>query len=355
MPYYPDQRFVSDLATLYREVMLPDEALGDVIVREGQAVDIRENVARGMIASRHIIIEAARELRLKDRDALEHALDVTFNTRVEVGQVIASNGNREVTAPVTGVLVHVTEGRIIMQEMPEIFNLEAGVRGDVVRVYPGRGVAIEAVGAVVQGVWGNGGSVISTLQMEPPGGIERLSQGGLDTTFKGMVVVTQSPLNRAMIDVAIERGFAGLIAPSMDASLMPLLTDVELHVMLTEGFGQIRMSRAIIQLLEDFDGQQLTLDAFQPQRWSSRRPELVINIRTMEEVAAPDWRLALQKGMRVRISREPHMGATGNIVSLLPRPVLLDNGLRVAAAGVDLHATGEIVVIPLANLELAGR
>ena len=355
MPYYPDQRFVSDLATIYREVMLPGEAIGNVIVKAGQAVDIRETVARGLIPERHRIIEAARELRLKDINSLEHALDVTLNTRVEAGQTIASNGNRELKAPADGLLVHVGNGRIVMQNMPEIIHLEAGVRGEVVKVYPGRGVAIEAVGAVVQGVWGNGGSVISTLSMEPSGGIDRLSRDALDTTLKGQVVVTQRPLTANTIEIASQRGFAGLVAPSMDAALMPKAVQSNLKIMLTEGFGNIRMSRAITILLQDFDGQQLTLDAYQPQRWSSRRPELVINIRTIEEAPAPNWRMALQKGMRVRISRDPYMGVSGVVVGLPVHPAQIDNGLRLPVAEVELSTTGEIVDIPLANLELAGR
>jgi hypothetical protein len=58
--------------------------------------------------------------------------------------------------------------------------------------------------------------------------------------------------------------------------------------------------------------------------------------------------------MEIRLKRDPNMGTTGKIVDLPESPILLDNGLRVMAAQVQL-VTGETMFVPLANLEVLGR
>jgi len=58
--------------------------------------------------------------------------------------------------------------------------------------------------------------------------------------------------------------------------------------------------------------------------------------------------------MTVRMLREPNMGQTGRILDLPKSPILLDNGLRVLCAQVELVA-GEQLYVPLANLEVLSR
>ena len=62
----------------------------------------------------------------------------------------------------------------------------------------------------------------------------------------------------------------------------------------------------------------------------------------------------LREGANVRLNRAPHIGSIGQIVDLPKTPQLLDNGLRVMCARVEL-ATGEKALVPLANIEVFGR
>jgi len=356
MTYYPDQRYLTKLATIHREVLLPENALGSVQVSEGKRVDVRDKLARGLIPQRHIIIDAAAELGLRNRASLSTMMLVKYNQRVEAGAAIAgkqANRGRRVFAPFDGLVVGVEDGRIIYQEMPEILTLEAGLRGRVVRVYPGRGFAVEAVGAIVQGIWGNDKRLIATLRMEPPGGIESLAGDTLDFTYKGAVIVTTHPLRETAIQVAEEQNIVGLIAPSLDASLIQPALETDVLILITEGFGNIRMGGEVISLLKEFEGSQVTIDAYLPKGWEPRRPEVMMN-QSAEETPPPfNFMLALQIGMQVRISREPYLGQTGRVMELPESPILLENGLRVPGARVEL-ITGDMVNVPLANLELIG-
>lgn len=354
--YYPDQRFVSNLTIVNRECLMPEDAIGRVQVVDGTPVDIRDTVAQYYIPGRHIIIEAAETLgnQAYDDEKLREMMKVDLRTAVMPGDELATRGRgRRVVSPVAGVVMLASEGRIIVQETPEYVKLQAGVRGDVVRVYENRGVAIEATGALIQGVWGNGGNVIAALRMEPVGGVNTLSPDDIDTDYKNQIVVTTRPISANAFTIAEGRSFAGIIAPSMDANLIEQALAAEFAVILTEGFGEIRMSDVVLNILREFDGYQAALDAYQPQHLEPRRPEVVINRQADSKPDAPNLRLALRKGMRVRVTREPYIGQVGKIVSLPERLQLLDNGLRVKCAEIDISFAGTVYV-PLVNLELVG-
>jgi hypothetical protein len=55
----------------------------------------------------------------------------------------------------------------------------------------------------------------------------------------------------------------------------------------------------------------------------------------------------------VRLGRGDAAGALGVITHLPKTPILMDNGLRVSCAQVEL-VTGEKITAPLANLEVTG-
>ena len=357
MQYYPDQRIASKLSTIYRECLLPEEAIGRVRVNEGARVEVRDIVANGQIPASHIIIDAADILGVRNKNAVEDLLLVDLNRAVEVDTPIAGkrkDRGKRVFAPVRGIVSAVDQGRIIMQEMPAPVTIEAGVAGRVVQVFPNRGVAVEAVGAIVQGVWGNGRSIIAPLQMEPTQDLRKIIKESLDLQYKGSIIVLFNKLTLDLVELFEEGNINGVIAPSMPAELIDRVVQSNLAIMLTEGFGKAHMNGEVHSLLKDYDGHQVILDADLPGRWTTRRPEVVINRSMDERPPGLNLNASLKTGLRVRITREPHLGQIARVHELPNQPLLLPNGLRVTGARVEL-ISGEIVNIPLANLELAGR
>jgi hypothetical protein len=355
--YYPQQRYTSELAAIRRQALLPEGAIGNIQAETGQVVDIRDTVARGLIPARHLIVYAADELGIRPEQLNERLL-VNLRGRVEAGQAIAGKDaarGKRVFAPIGGIIIAIEDGRIIIQEMPQVIKLDAGVRGRVVDVIAGRGVTIESRGAIVQGAWGNGRNIIAVIRWEPErGGLNSVSIDTLDTTYKNEIVLTRNPLTETGLNIAVARNFAGIIAPSMSANLVGTVLNAGFAVMLTEGFGQMVMNPSTAHLLNLFNGAQGMLDAAQPQRFTERRSELIINRpvtgRLVETTATAQ---PLEVGTKVRVIREPYLGILGTVMELPHNPLLLDNGLRVKCAVVELMA-GEYVHIPLANLELGG-
>lgn len=356
MHHYPDQRYLSKMTIVRREATLPDEAVGAVMVKEEKRVDIRDVVAQGLLPSRHVIVEARKFFGLRNPDDLIDLLQVEEGDTVDQVNPLAAKRGRKLFSPVNGLVSQIANGRIIVRETPKIIDVPAGVRGRVTQVIPARGVIIEAIGALIQGVWGNNQRAIATLRIEPEDGIENVYADQLDVRYLGSILVSRRPLKRRTIQVMEAQGLGGLIAPSMDYDLLEAARSTEHPILLTEGFGSARMSRAILNLLSEFEGQQVTLDAYLPTGWESRRPEVIVNqvAKKDDPPSRPNIMLTLREGMTVRLTREPHLGLTGHIVDLPKMPVLLDNGLRVPCAFVEL-IVGETVYVPLANLEVLGR
>lgn len=353
--YYLEQRPISEMMQIRRRSLLPDYVIGTVRAELGSIVDIRETVARGFVPAPYHIIEAARDLRLNAREDVGDLLLVEMHEPVAKGQIIAGKDperGRRIKAPMDGWVVDVKDGRIIMQALPEEIDLEAGVRGQVVHVLEGRGVVIQAKGGVIQGIWGNDRHVIAALHLEPEDGIETISVDDLDTRYRGDIVVTKTKLTAAKIDTALAQSFAGIIAPSMDAELIAKALDSDLAIMITTGFGDVSYRRQTWQILETYEGFQAVLDAALPQRFDDRRAELMIN-HMSKEALDPQGHASLQVGTMIRITREPYAGRMGRVVALPQQPVRLANGLRVLVAEIDVGA-GELVDVPLVNLEFAG-
>lgn len=355
MQYYPEHRHLLENTNIQREQFLPEDAVGAVEARPGASVNLRDIVARGRLPSRVVILEAARFFKLKKNDDLFPLLEVAEGDDVNTETVLATVKNRQLLSPVDGIISYIGDGRVIIQTMPPEIQLEAGVDGQVLRVDQGRGVVIESFGTLIQGVWGNGHDVIGSLKIEPNNGLESLYGEDLDIQYRGSIIVTKRPLRGTGLQVLEDQELNGIIAPSMEADLIERVSRLSRPVMLTEGFGSLRMNASTLNLLTVSDGRQATLDAVLPSRWEPRRPQVIVNPSGRSSRSTrPRMDMILEEGIEVLLTRPPNAGATGKVVNLPKNPQLIDNGLRVQCAEVEL-VTGERVTVPLANLEVFGR
>lgn len=359
MLHYPEQRFIARLAVVRRTVSLPENIIGRVEVAEGKAVDLRDVIARGVPPAPLVVVDAAAFFRLRKPEQLEPLMLVEVGEMVEEITPIAGKARergKRLYAPVRGRIAAVDRGRILIEQIPQVITVEAGVRGRVVEVQPGRGAVIESQGTQIQGVWGNGQRGVAVLRAEPEIGIEAAIRAGeLDVKYLGAILYTRRTVTAHTLRNLEESGIAGLIAPSIDYSLRELAQAVSRPVIIIEQFGDAGLSRTVLTILSEMEGQQALIDAYLPVGWEARRPEVFINQpRGNDAPARPNTMLALRTGMSVRVTREPYTGQTGQVVNLPKQPVLLDNGLRVPCAQVQL-LSGDTVYIPLANLEVIGK
>src|SRR5690349_9657703 len=109
-PFYPDQRIVARMTKIQREAFLPEEAIGNVLVAEGNDVDIRQPVARGLIPARHVIIEARPVFGNITDEALKRLLLVKERTtKVSARDAIAGRDakrGKRLFSPIDGYIVY---------------------------------------------------------------------------------------------------------------------------------------------------------------------------------------------------------------------------------------------------------
>ncbi len=355
--YYPDQTTILAQTTIRRERLLPPDVMGRVDVEEGLSVREVDIVAQGVRASRYVVVDLAAHLGTADPDLLAEMIIVHDREPVEEGKILATDKKkkRTVRAPANGIVAQVLGSRIVLHTGLVKEELRANLRGTVVSVRPGRGVLIETIGGLVQGVWGNGEVGFGFLKMEPRDGLSSVEVDEFSNEWRGAVVVVQGSLEQADMARAAAQGMGGLIAASMSANLRRIALKLKIPILLTEGFGSDRMNRLAAGVLESYVDRQVSVIAHEPDRWTPDRPEVIIPTGGDSKTSPPPSRNEpLRVGAEVRILRKPYTGVIAR-VKMLPRtPQRIENGLRLPVAEVTLPS-GRAVTVPLVNLELFGR
>ncbi len=350
--YYPPETRVSPLTTIRRKRMLP--LPGEVIVHVGQRVEPWDAVAQAAEPGGYRIVEIAQALRVQEGDVRSYLLKREGDD-VKVGEPIAVRRGlfrRAVRSPVDGFLVAVGAGRVLIEADTDVVDLRAGMRGRVASVHRNRGAIIETVGALVQGVWGNGQEghgVLKTLADSPHSVLTRKS---IEIGFQGAVVLAGQGMTLEALEFAQEMQVRGIIVGSLESGLLQATTAAGFPIIVTEGWGTIPMSPAIFEVLKANDGREASLSGRVQSGWEQVRPEVIIPLLASESPPEDATAgLPLVEGATVRVLRQPHMGAMGTVVAFPASPRKLAAGVTFRGVEVEL-AAGERVFIPFANLEL---
>jgi len=356
--YYPDQTMILPMTVIRRERLLPPDVVGEVTVQLDAFVSAVDVVARGVRASRYLVLDLRRALGTSDSAAIAARLHVRPGEVVRKGQVLAGDRKNPrsgavVRAPATGMMAGVVDGRAVLRTGLSEVSVRAGFRGVVTSVRE-RGVLLETTGGLVQGVWGNGRSCLGTLRIAPRGGLGVLEADEVTADWRGAIVVSPQPLDRLALAKAETQNLGAVIAPGMPADLRPVALQLKIPIMLTEGFGPEPMNRLALGVLESYAGFQASLTAYEPGRWSPDRPEVIIPAQAERVPPPPARNEPLRPGAEVLITRQPYAGVIGRVRSLPRAPQRIENGLRLPVAEV-LLPSGRAVTVPLVNLELFGR
>jgi hypothetical protein len=359
MRYYPNSTLVMGMATLRRERRLPPNAESEnELVSLGSAVEPSTVVLRGAVPSEYIILDGLHALGLRSPAELTGDMfRVPVGQAVEAGDVILAAGRKRLISPVPAIFARIEDGQAILQANPLPVEVLALTPGYVTSVSDRR-VVIETTGAVVQGAWGNGLSVYTTLVLEPAGGLESI-QGENDLLgqeYQGAAVLLRGPItDPALFAIAAAQSINALIAPGMSSALIPFAMQQNYPILLTEGFGQTQMPDMVYNLLRSNAGRPAAIDALTPMPWQPERPEVVIPIGVgASKPPTPAKDQPLAEGTPVRIARAPLAGQGGRVRRVIETPRTVENGLRLPGAEVQL-ADGAVVFVPLANLESVGR
>ena len=342
---------VLPLTTIRRERALP--VSGRVLVRQGQKVAPRDIIAEATLAPEHLLLNVPRALGVSAKEA-QSFIQREVGDEVAEGDLIAGPvgiTRRVLRAPVSGRISIVRNGKILLEVDTLPHELRSGMAGVVTDLISDRGAVIETVGALIQGVWGNGHMDFGLMQnmLEAPDG--KLSSDQLDVSLRGTVILSgycdQPKALRNAADVPIK----GLILSSMSAALVPLAEKMPYPIVVLRGFGFRPLDSASYNLLTTNQNREVSINAVPFDHFLGTRPEIAIPLSSSNDPSLPMETEDYAAGQKVRLMGAKDQNSIGTIEYILGKPAELPSGLRAESAKINLE-NGETAIVPLANLEV---
>lgn len=403
----PGEPYVVDLNADFHKRLTPEEVDRAALKRVGDRVTIHEVIARmvkgafadvlvvkspvngtvefisrayGRVLIREdprsalpmAIIPVAKQLQVWP-GSLRMYLTVREGAEVRQGGVVAAMpsalGTLEyVYSPISGLVEKVCSrsGTVTIVRPARPTMLDAYIAGTVTDLIPERGAVIETKGAYVQGIFGLGGEHHGLLSVVARGPGEPLTDGMITEAHAGKVLVGGSHVPLAALRKALAVGAVGVVAGGADvADLSDLIgqpigvavtgqEDLDLTLLITEGFGSMPMAAPTFALLQRHDGAVVSINGATQVRAGVVRPELIIPGADGSESGPldPEAEHQLAVGMRVRVVRKPYFGLWGTVTGLPTEPVAMETEARLKAVELELE-DGQRVMVPEANIELA--
>ena len=344
---------VLPLTTIVRERVLP--VAGKVNVNTNQKVSPTDVVAEARFAREHVLLDVARTFGVPAKVA-DKMIKVQEGDRLTEGSLVAESGrlfSRSIRAPRAGRVMVSGGGQVLMEVGDSRIQLHAGLPGTVLRVIPERGVVISTVGALIQGIWGNGrvesGVMISLIEKDD----DVLTSDRLDVSLRGSVILGGHIRDMETLKIASEMPVRGLIVSSINYSLIQPAMQMRYPILVLDGFGTMPINSAAFKLLMSNNKREVTVNAEAFDRYGGGRPEVIIPLQVPSEPDEPDDFVLFAVGQQVRMRRSPHAGMIGSITNLPAGLSKLPSGLRAPGAEVRLES-GDNVLVPLVNLEVVG-
>ncbi|RMG40511.1 MAG: hypothetical protein D6719_10695 [Candidatus Dadabacteria bacterium] len=350
-----------------RELPVP----GEIIVKMGQEVKADQIVARAELPGELVILRVAEKLGIEPFEVMT-GLKVKVGDYVRVGDLICEHAGlfglfkSRYKSSVEGQVELITErtGHVAVRLASRPIEVDAYISGEVVEVNEGKSVSIKTRAAFIQGIFGVGGERKGILYVvDVP--VERLfNPDNLPEDLAGKIIVSRIPPDIRVLRCAAEGGAKGFICGAVDDRTLAeylgfdlgiALTgdeDVSMTVIITEGFGDLKMSERTFNLLADFNGCAVSINGATQVRAGAVRPEIVIpHDREFSKDAYDVFEQGLVVGAPIRIIRVPYFGAHGRVVDLPHNVQKIETGAKTRVLVARLE-DGRTVTVPRANVEL---
>jgi hypothetical protein len=371
--YTPGLR-VAERTKVRKERRLP--LPGEVLVKEGDAVSADQVVAKTDLPGNVQPINIANLLSLEPADIKEFMLKKEGDS-IKKDEPLARSGGlfglfKSIhKSPVSGTVESVSDvtGQVLIREAPIPVEVKAYIDGTVTEVFPNEGIAVSTTAAFVQGIFGLGGEAHGELAVACSGPNEVLTERAIDESCRGKVLVGGSYIELTALRKAIQMGAKGVVIGGFDNQDVKEVLGYDLGVaitgteelgttlMVTEGFGKIRMAARTFDLLKSLEGKKASINGATQIRAGVIRPEVVIPLSEDEakkDIAEKGASEGMVVGSQIRVIRQPYFGMLGEVTDL-PAPLQkLPTEAQVRVCKVKLES-GEEVVLPRANVELIER
>jgi hypothetical protein len=344
---------------------------GKVLVKVGDDVDFSSPIAEAMIPGEPNVINAAAELGVP-RESLYKYMIKKEGDEIKKGEDIAGYNSffglwkNWLKSPIDGYIERISDvsGQIILREAPIRIDVKGYLRGKVVEVLENEGAVIETNASFVQGIFGIGGENKGKIMVVTEKLDEYLIEDLITPNCKGKIIVGGACLTLEAFHKAVKLGVSGIVTGGInDIELKDLLgyelgiaitghEEVNTTLVITEGFGEMRMNPKIIELFKDYEGKIAAINGTTQIRAGVLRPEVIIphGVDTqrgdLETLSG-----GMVEGTQIRVIREPYFGRFGKVISLPVELQIIETRSKVRVIEIELD-DGEIVIIPRANVEI---
>ena len=368
--YTPGLR-VAERTMLRKERRLP--LPGEVLVTEGDAVSADQVVAKTDLPGNVQPINVANLLSIEPADIKEFMLKKEGDEIEKVEPLARSGGlfglfKNTYKSPVAGTVESVSQvtGQVLIREAPIPVEVKAYIDGMVTEVFPKEGVAVETTASFIQGIFGLGGEAYGELAMASSGPDEVLTESEINEGFRGKVLVGGSLIELPALRKAIKLRAKGVVVGGFSDQDVKEILGYDLGVaitgheelgttlVITEGFGKIRMAQRTFQLLKNLEGKKASINGATQIRAGVIRPEVVIPLEettVKKETEKKKESEGMVIGSQIRIIRQPYFGILATVTDLPAALQKLPTEAKVRVAEVELE-NGEKVILPRANVEL---
>ncbi|MBT7519608.1 MAG: hypothetical protein HN654_04505 [Candidatus Marinimicrobia bacterium] len=345
---------------------------GKITKQVGDLLKPEDVVAKTDLPGNVQMLKVANVLNIGPADVPDVML-VGESDKVEKGQMIAESEGlfgffkSNVKSPIDGTIEAISDvtGQIVMREAPIPVEVDAYMSGIVKEIIPDEGVIVEADAAFIQGIFGIGGESRGTMEILVENREQELTTDLLNESHKGKIVVGGSFVNLETYKKALSLQIAGIVVGGFNYydleeilgyTLGVAITgseDLVTSLIVTEGFGNIRMGSRTFDLLNKENGKFVSINGATQIRAGVIRPEIVV---PLQEIEIPETAVyksdnsGISEGSLVRIIRAPYFGKMGEVVSLPPELQQMESETMVRIA--EVKVDGDVLNIPRANLEM---
>ncbi len=345
---------------------------GTVVVEQYAAVTPNDIVAKTDLPGNVQMVNVANQLNI-DAEDVNDAMTVKVDSAVSKGDMIAETKGlfglfkSNVTAPVDGTIevISDTTGQVVIREAPIPVEIDAYMSGSIKEVIPEEGVVIESEGVFIQGIFGIGGESRGNLAVIVNNREDEITEEMITSELAGKIVVGGSYISLKAYNKAIQMNVAGVVVGGfnyfdLEAILGYTLgvaitgsEDLITSLIVTEGYGKIRMGTQTFDLLKEHHGKFASVNGATQIRAGVIRPEIVIPL-TKDQLKG-DHKDAnasegIQAGSLVRVIRAPYFGRMGRVVDLPSELRKMESETMVRVAIIEID--GKNVEVPRANLEM---
>ena len=353
---------------------------GDVIVKKGDTVKSSDVVARTNLPGKVHSVNVVNRLAILPGDLRKYMLKKEGES-VQKDELIAETMpfikmfKSICLSPITGNIETISDitGQVLLREPPKPVQISAYIDGRVVEIIEKEGVVIETYATFIQGIFGIGGETTGELQIVADSPDDIVEPEDLNETHKGKIIICGSIIYYNAIQKALDIGVKGIVVGGIrDKDINELLgydlgiaitgsEDINITLIITEGFGQIRMAQKTFDILKHREGSMASINGATQIRAGVVRPEIIIPYNneytdkasetiTEGESSTNDESGGISTGDSIRIIRNPHFGKIGKVKALPSELRTIETEAKARVLEVEFP-DGQTAVIPRANVE----